>query len=556
MVLPYAIAAAVLGVFSHLFYFIRGEHHLQAPRLLLVALTAPLALFTFLTLRVNLTVIDATVLVTAIWWAYMGALWTSMAVYRVFFHRLRSFDGPLLWKISKPLGHVASTTKLDNYRIMERLHSQYGDFVRTGPMELSIIHPEVAEIVHGPRSKCSKTLFYDMNWPARTVQEQRDRSLHDRRRRTAWDPGFSMKSLRNYESRVVGYTHELINQLASFSGKPVDVSQWFMYYGETQTSSFPIHLTATGFDVMGDLAFAKSFDMLKKGQHHWAIKLMQESLKPVGTLAHAPWIINLLKAIPGAGNPIKDFEKYSAEAMDERRKMDPSEPDIMSHILEAEPLYSDPQMQRLLMAGDSKLVIIAGSATTSSPLAFAFYQLAKDPSEVAKLRAELKNVPMADGFSCQALQDLHHLNGVVMETLRLHPAVPSFLHRLTPPEGITIGGRYIPGDTQIYAPPWSVQRSPKAYDLPQDFIPERWYSRPELIKFQPAPFLTFGGTSAYSCVGKNLAIMELRTVIAQLVMRFDVRFAPGEDGRKLLQESEDVFTTNMAPLYLEFLERK
>lgn len=72
----------------------------------------------------------------------------------------------------------------------------------------------------------------------------------------------------------------------------------------------------------------------------------------------------------------------------------------------------------------------------------------------------------------------------------------------------------------------------------------------------PAPFLTFGGTSAYSCVGKNLAMMEIKTVIAKLVTRFDVQFAPGEDGKKLLEESLDVFVTDLGDLFLQFSDRK
>ena len=60
-------------------------------------------------------------------------------------------------------------------------------------MELSIIDPDIAEAVYGARSKCSKGIFYEGNFPLTTVQEMRDRELHDKRRRRAWDPGFSMK---------------------------------------------------------------------------------------------------------------------------------------------------------------------------------------------------------------------------------------------------------------------------------------------------------------------------------------------------------------------------
>ena len=46
--------------------------------------------------------------------------------------------------------------------------------------------------------------------------------------------------------------------------------------------------------------------------------------------------------------------------------------------------------------------------------------------------------------------------------------------------------------------------------------------------------------------------MNIRTVIARLVMRFDIVFASGEDGKTLLECSKDYFTTGCADLMLEF----
>ena len=46
--------------------------------------------------------------------------------------------------------------------------------------------------------------------------------------------------------------------------------------------------------------------------------------------------------------------------------------------------------------------------------------------------------------------------------------------------------------------------------------------------------------------------MELRTVITLLVLNFNVRFAPGEDGRKLFTDTKDMFTLALGDLRLEF----
>jgi hypothetical protein len=50
--------------------------------------------------------------------------------------------------------------------------------------------------------------------------------------------------------------------------------------------------------------------------------------------------------------------------------------------------------------------------------------------------------------------------------------------------------------------------------------------------------------------------MEIRNVMARIVTEFDVKFAPGEDGTKLLEESHDTFTIALAPLELMFTRRE
>ena len=57
------------------------------------------------------------------------------------------------------------------------------------------------------------------------------------------------------------------------------------------------------------------------------------------------------------------------------------------------------------------------------------------------------------------------------------------------------------------------------------------------------------------CIGKNLALMELRIVTALLVSRFDIRFAPGEDGTALFRDMKDAFTAAPGDLRLVFDRR-
>lgn len=48
------------------------------------------------------------------------------------------------------------------------------------------------------------------------------------------------------------------------------------------------------------------------------------------------------------------------------------------------------------------------------------------------------------------------------------------------------------------------------YSSPDTFLPERWYSQEEKVKHKDA-FAPFS-MGPFGCIGKNLALMELRTL--------------------------------------------
>ncbi|RFU29400.1 hypothetical protein B7463_g6939, partial [Scytalidium lignicola] len=443
---------------------------------------------------------------------------------------------------SKAKDHEKAVTDMKNgitiKPVLIWLNEEYGDFVRTGPSEITIYLPEAIPVIYGPSSKCTKAPRYDVSWPTVSMHASRDKTLHDKRRRI-WDRAFSTKSLRNYESRVLGYANELVKGISGLSGKTVLANQWFNFYS---------------FDVMGDLAFGKSFHMLSSGKQHWCLDLLYKGQSPLGILGTVPWLFIILARLPGVGTDFRRFVGWCSEQVEERKKMNPEVPDIMSHLLEASAKAENPRDERLWLMGDSRLIIIAGSDTTAITLTHIFYHLAKDQSQVQKLRTELENLNITEeGFNFESVRTASHLNGIINETLRLHHPVPAGLLRVTPPEGLLIAGTFVPGNTTVNVPMWSIGKSKKAYEQPEEFIPERWYSRPELVRNKDAfaPFLI----GPDSCIGRQLAMMSLRAVVSLMILHFDVSFAPGEDGHNLIYDSKDTFTLSMADIKFVFKKR-
>lgn len=231
-----------------------------------------------------------------------------------------------------------------------------------------------------------------------------------------------------------------------------------------------------------------------------------------------------------------------------------------------------------LLQADTRLIIVAGSDTTASTLSNIFFHLAAHKDIQQKLRKEVEFLCGSDKKNTTHLnlKDATLLNGCIWEALRLNPPVPSGVYRKTPTEGVHIGETFIPGDTVIQMPQYvmghgkslslvspvfifppgtDLDRSTDESIYPQasSFLPERWSTRPDLVKDKDA-FQPFS-LGPYNCIGKNVAYTELRTLTAQMVMKFNIALAPGEDGSKLMSESNDHFTLGLPPCELVFNKR-
>lgn len=135
---PLALAAlsAGLGAASHLTYFIHGEHHNSAPSLAVMTFAIPSLIFSVQLIYINDPVSQAAKTTTLMASSFFTALWSSMILYRLFFHRLKKFPGPFMAKVSK-LYHMLLLGKSDNYLLLDRWHQKYGDFVRTGKITIT-----------------------------------------------------------------------------------------------------------------------------------------------------------------------------------------------------------------------------------------------------------------------------------------------------------------------------------------------------------------------------------------------------------------------------------
>lgn len=154
----YATAA---GTLSHWTYFAHGEHHAAAPRLLSLSIFLPVLICVILWRAGSFTLEQAGTMAMGLTGSFFGGLWTSIVIYRLLFHRLRSFSGPLLARTSK-LWHVWKVLpNFDNFRQLDELHRKYGDFVRTGKNHLwDINKTRQSRVMHDTEFSCKARTRY------------------------------------------------------------------------------------------------------------------------------------------------------------------------------------------------------------------------------------------------------------------------------------------------------------------------------------------------------------------------------------------------------------
>lgn len=72
---------------------------------------------------------------------YVTGLFLSMLLYRAFFHRLSQYPGPFLARLSNFYITAQSVKKLHLFEEVQKLHAQYGDYVRIGMSRSSMVFP-------------------------------------------------------------------------------------------------------------------------------------------------------------------------------------------------------------------------------------------------------------------------------------------------------------------------------------------------------------------------------------------------------------------------------
>ena len=254
--------------------------------------------------------------------------------------------------------------------------------------------------------------------------------------------------------------------------------------------------------------------------------------------------------------------------------MDTDRKDFFYYLLNARDPETGKGFTTPELWGESNLLIIAGSDTTSTALASSFFYLAHNPEKLQKLSKEIMSSfqDVEDICSSPTLNRCVYLKAVIDESMRLSPPVGGILPREVLPGGIDIDGLHIPEGVVVGTAHYAIHHNPSYYLEPFTFNPERWIpdSSPtvtkESVALAQSAFCPFS-IGARGCIGKGLAYVELMTSLARVVFLYEMRLAKGfsvgegspdlEWGRQRTNEYQlkDSFTSMKDGPFVEFRER-
>ncbi|KAK6852338.1 hypothetical protein PG995_010889 [Apiospora arundinis] len=203
-------------------------------------------------------------------------------------------------------------------------------------------------------------------------------------------------------------------------------------------------------------------------------------------------------------------------------------------------------------ADDVLGILVAGTGTTANVIAWIAVELAFSQEVQEALRQELQAVTVGKTFPVESIIDsLPLLHGVCHEGLRLHPPVPLTVRKSV--RDTTIRDRAVPAGTYVVVAPAAMHQSPQIWgEDAAEFRPGRWIQYDEKDAKMARINNSGGASSQYcstsflygprGCIGRALAMAEVKRVVAALVLHFWI-----EAGRQDRPSSTGLFTSRPDP---------
>ena len=222
------------------------------------------------------------------------------------------------------------------------------------------------------------------------------------------------------------------------------------------------------------------------------------------------------------GRAAESLSKLSA-SVDPSAKPASTTPVVYNHLAQS---ISTPTRQVSQTAAPKHLQIAsevldqlgAGFETTGISLTYCCYEISQRPKLQTSLRAELLSLspplhyPSREAVlpSPRSIDSLPVLHAILMETLRLHPAIPGPQPRVTPaiPTSL-VGSPPLPAGVRVSANAYCLHRNDAVFPDANTWQPERWLTGSKAKKDEMMRWFWAFGSGGRMCIGSNFAMQGI-----------------------------------------------
>lgn len=233
---------------------------------------------------------------------------------------------------------------------------------------------------------------------------------------------------------------------------------------------------------------------------------------------------------------IKHVNDLAREIIYQRRTMGFSDQkDLLSRFMAS--IDDDDYLRDIVVS-----FMLAGRDTVASALTSFFYLVSQNPEVERRIREESDRVmgpnPQRELASFEEMREMHYLHAAVHESMRLYPPV-QFDSKFAEDDDVLPDGTLVHKGTRVTYHPYAMGRMEPVWGPDcLEFKPERWLNASGGSVFSPVSPFKYPVFQAGPrvCLGKELALVEMKTVALALIRRFSIRatgpnrlpkFAPG-----------------------------
>ena len=221
-------------------------------------------------------------------------------------------------------------------------------------------------------------------------------------------------------------------------------------------------------------------------------------------------------------NAISDMDDTIYEIIRQRRESGEDPGDLLSMLMSARDEDDGTGMSDQQLRDEIATLMLAGHETTANALSWTWMLLSQNPEAAAKLHAELDQVLSGNPPTDADIAQLPYASAVIKESMRLYPPV-SLIGREAV-EDVEIEEYLIPKGCVVMLSQWVMHHSPKYFDEPERFRPERWLG--DLEKRLPRGVYFPFGDGPRVCIGKGFALMEAVLILATVAQKYKITLVP------------------------------